>query len=109
MNISLLGIIAIAFAPIVTSRNGSEALRQDALYSLNMSDSYNGNSTNFDWNMLKSLIHPKAAVDVIFEAFEIGVNKLLVSSKDFSFFPFFLATVIGRRCFSIGFAHSILF
>lgn len=79
-NISLFGIIAVVFATIVIQEGGSEALEQSEFYSLNMSSSYNGKSTNFEWNVLKSMAYLKTAVDVIFEAFKSRINELMVSS-----------------------------
>ncbi|KAK6111159.1 hypothetical protein QQG55_42560 [Brugia pahangi] len=60
MYILLLGIITNTFASIVTQQNSSEVLEQIAFYLLNISSSYDINSTNVEWNMLKYLMHPKA-------------------------------------------------
>ncbi|KAL3982799.1 hypothetical protein ACH3XW_48575 [Acanthocheilonema viteae] len=87
MNILFFGIIAVAFASIVPQRNHSEPLGQDAFYSLNMSSSYNGNANNFEWNTLKSMIHPKKAVDVIFGASKSGINKLMKNRDTYIYLP----------------------
>ncbi|VDO12395.1 unnamed protein product [Brugia timori] len=85
MYILLLGIITNIFASIVTQQNSSEVLEQIAFYLLNISSSYDINSTNLEWNMLKYLMHPKADGDVIFKASKIVVDKFGVSLQGISF------------------------
>ncbi|CAG9532637.1 unnamed protein product [Cercopithifilaria johnstoni] len=95
MNILLFGIIAIAFASTVTQRNGAKALGQGVFYSLNMSSFYNGSSMNLEWNMLKSIIHPKTIADVIFEAYKSRVNKLMKNRDTYIYLPALIGMILA--------------
>ncbi|EFO13122.1 hypothetical protein LOAG_15408 [Loa loa] len=98
MNI-LFGIVAVAFAfafvfvSTGAQRGGSKALGQGVFYPLNMSSSYDGNLTNFEWNVLKYMIHPKAATDMIFEASKIGFNKFMKNRDTYIYLPALIGVI----------------